>query len=343
MAVRCVARNRGFGWSAVATAGALALAGAACGDDDLGDATAASGQPSVVVTTSIWADVVANLVCDGGVRVETIIPPGGDPHGFEPSLADRGRLDRAALVVANGLLLEEGLDDTLDAVADAGTPVFRIGEHIDTLEYGLDDHDDEDDGDHDDEDDGDHDDEEHLHGGHEGDDPHVWFDPSRVAAVLPELGEQLAAHTGLNAATIDDCIGAYRDELVAVDTEIAEMVATVPEERRTLVTSHESLGYFADRYGFEVIGTVLPLASGLAQTNPAQLEELARLIEDNGVPAIFAETPHADDDVRALQDRVGDIDVVPLNAGTLGEPGSSADSYVGLLRTNAVLIVDALG
>jgi zinc/manganese transport system substrate-binding protein len=151
------------------------------------------------------------------------------------------------------------------------------------------------------------------------------------------------ADAGLDADAVDACVESYTAELAAVDAEIADLVAEMPEDARLLLTSHDSLSYFADRYGFEVIGTVIPAPSGLAETNPAQLEELAELIDETGVRAIFAETQHSTDDAEALAERVGDVEVVTLYTGTLGEPGSGADTYVGFLRTNAGLVADALG
>ena len=127
-----------------------------------------------------------------------------------------------------------------------------------------------------------------------------------------------------------------------MDRELEEQVAQLPGESRKLITNHDALGYFADRYGFEVVGTVIPAPGTMAQTNPAQLEELAELIEHEQVKAIFAETQHSIDDAEALADRVGDVDVVTLYTGSLGPAGSGADTYLGFMRTNANLIVDAL-
>ncbi|MXW89098.1 MAG: zinc ABC transporter substrate-binding protein [Acidimicrobiaceae bacterium] len=98
---------------------------------------AGAGVPTILATTGIWGDVVANVACGGLAEVETIIPVGGDPHGYEPSLQDRARMESAALVVANGLLLEEGLVDTLEAVAESGTPVFELAEGMDTFPYSF--------------------------------------------------------------------------------------------------------------------------------------------------------------------------------------------------------------
>jgi zinc/manganese transport system substrate-binding protein len=311
---------------------AVALLGAACGDEGSGDGS--GDGPVVVATTGIWADVVANVACDGLVDVKTIVPAGGDPHAFEPSLADRAAMDDADLVVANGLGLEEGLEDTIDASEGTGTAVFRVTDHVDSIPTILDNRDGESGDDEDDHGDG-HD--------HEGDDPHIWFDPARVAGALDDLGDAVVAAAGLDADAVAACVADYRAELEAVDAEIAAMVADLPESRRKLVTSHDSMGYFADRYGFTVVGTVIPAPSTLAETSPAQLEDLAATIESAAVPAIFAEAQHSADDVEALADRIGDVAVVTLDTGSLGEPGSGADTYIGFLRTNAEAITTALG
>ncbi len=340
-----------------------------------------SGAPKVLVTTGIWADIVANVACGGIAEVETVIPVGGDPHGFEPSLRDRERMENAGLVVANGLDLELQLVDTLAAVEDSGTPVFEIAERIESIPFssdhddhadddGLgddhdadedhddhdaddddDDHDaDDDDDDHDaDDDDDDHDadDDDHASNdgghGHGSVDPHVWFDPVRVSGVLNELARHLTDDAGIDGDAVTACLSDYQAELAALDQELEDLLEQLSPDKRKLVTNHDALGYFADRYGFEIIGTVLPSSTALAETNPAQLEELARTIEHEGVNAIFAETVHSSDDAEALASRVGDVEVVTLYTGSLGPPGSGAEDYVGFMRTNARLIVDALG
>ena len=390
----------------------LALIAAGCGNDDDDDG---AGIPTVIATTSIWADVVANVACDGLAEVSTLIPPGGDPHAFQPSLNDRGNMENAALVVANGLFLEEGLEDTIDAVEQAGTPVFRMADHLSTIEYGFatghgghsedehDDHEDEhddheghdedehddhddhddheghdeddhddhddheghDDDDHDEDDHDDHDEDEHDdHEGHDEDehddehdddhddhghahahgseDPHVWFDPIRVAEALPALSQALATQAGLDAAALDDCVAAYRSELIALDAEVEDILAPLHPEDRLLVTNHDALGYFADRYGFQVIGTVIPSGSTLAAANPVGLQELVELIEETGVSAIFSESTHSSDDAEALGREAG-VQVLSLDTGSLGPADSSSGTYIGFIRTNAQKIAEGLG
>jgi zinc/manganese transport system substrate-binding protein len=342
-------RGRSIRLAGLAILAAVGLLAASCGDS--GDTAGSDDGPRVLATTGIWADVVSNVACGDLARVEAIIPSGGDPHSFEPSLADRERMDDADLIVANGLLLEEGLVDTLDAAADAGTPIFAVADHMETIAYSSqDDHDEEavhgeQEAVHGEEDhEGEHaEDEDHDEHDHEGDDPHVWFDPRRVDSVLPELAEHLVDDAGLDADAVAACVEDYRERLMDLDAEIEALVAGVPEADRLLITNHDALGYFADRYGFEIIGTVIPTPSGLAETNPAQLEELAQLIESTGVGAVFAESQQSTADADALADRVGDVEVVTLFTGSLGDDGSGAETYLDLLRINAELIASALG
>lgn len=291
---------------------AAALLLTACGDGESDDPAATDDEtPTIVVTTSVWADIVEHVTCDGLARVETLIPDGGDPHQFELSLADRGRLDDAEVVVANGLDLEASMNDALATVeADSGT-VIRAGELTDPLPYATAD---------------------------DTVDPHIWFDPQRMSSLLPVLGTQIARATGIDPDVIGACVGSYRAELDAVDRAVEARVDELAPERRVLVTNHDSLGYFAERYGFEVIGTVLPSPSGLAEGNPATLEALADEMIALDVPAVFSEAQHGDDDARALADRIGSVEVVELNTGGLGGDGT----YLTLLDSTAVLVVDAL-
>ena len=127
-----------------------------------------------------------------------------------------------------------------------------------------------------------------------------------------------------------------------MDDEIEGILASLHSEDRLLVTNHDALGYFADRYGFQLIGTVIPGGSTLAEANPAGLQELVHLIEETGVAAIFSETTHSSDDAEALG-RAAGVKVLSLNTGSLGPAGSGADTYIGFMRSNAQMIAEGLG
>ncbi len=289
--------------------GLVTLMATACGSSE-SPGRPLEEPPSIVVTTDIWADVVGNVVCGAGPVVQ-LLPSGADPHGYEASLADRGALDDAALIVTNGLGLEGSLSDTLNAVDDV--PVFAMADHVDTLALlgGV--------------------------GDGEGDDPHVWLDPLRVASAMPSLLDALVA-AGFQRPAIEQCMNVYIDRLTALDAEIAALVSAIPADRRLLVTGHESLGYFADRYGFTVIGAVIEGGSSLGAANPAALADLVDAIEATGVPAIFVDVNVSSDDAEVLADRTG-VEVVGLPVEAFTE---DATTYVDLMRVIAARVTAAL-
>lgn len=369
MAISSLLRTRRLGVVALSV---LALLVAGCGSDaGPADADAASedGDPAggaiadaatlhVVATTSILGDIVEDLVQDDG-EVTVVMPPGADPHGFQPSAADAAALREADLVVANGLDLEESLRSVLQAAEDDGVRVFELAPELDPLPFGsavVDEHPDGHDHAHEDEHvDGDdhahpdedaHDDEhDHAHG---PDDPHVWFDPVRMADGVHLIAAELAAVD----QRLDDDVWTqraedYADRLLEVHTELEALFAAIPDENRRLVTNHDALGYLAHRYGFEVLGTVIPGASTQAETDPQRFAELIATVERAGVPAVFAENTDSTRLAEQLASEVLgrsdlDLEVVPLYTDALGEPGSGAGTYLGLLRTTAQRIADAL-
>ena len=303
--------------------GAVAVAGlSACGDD----ATTSAEGPRVVVTTSILGDVVGELVGDDAT-VEVLMPPGVDPHDFAPSAQQVAALRSAEVAVVNGLGFEEGLEAVIEAAADDGITVLVATDAIEPIE--LADPHDRHDGEADQED--------------EGADPHFFTDPARMRQAAEHLAEGLAATIpALRGEAGRERIDAYLDELDGLDAEVESLLDDVPADRRVLVTNHEVLGYFAERYGFEVIGAIVPGGSTLAEPSAADLAELASVIEERDVPAVFADTSSPSRLVRALAEEGVDVQVVELFSESLGEAGSGADTYVGMVRTNATRIAAAL-
>ncbi|MEJ7561912.1 MAG: metal ABC transporter substrate-binding protein [Ilumatobacteraceae bacterium] len=299
---------------------------AGCGStDDTGGSGVETGSDQIVATTSIWADIVSGITCRGdlGIEVTSLIPPRSDPHGYEPSLQDRELLDDAALVVANGASLETGADALLDDLD--GARVVEVAELPglelrDATSSAEDDHAEDDHGDI---------------------DPHLWLDPSLVADAIGPIADRVIATTGADATAIEGCVDAYRTELLTLDDEIGDRMDAVPAARRVLVTNHDAYGYFADRYGLEVVGTVIPSTSTMAETNAAELEELAAVAGREAVPAIFVDsdqdTAEADELAATL-----DIEVVRLRTDSLGDDDAT-DTYVELMRTDADAVASALG
>jgi zinc/manganese transport system substrate-binding protein len=321
----------------------------------------------IVATTSILGDVVRNIVGDAAT-VEVIMGPGSDPHDFEASAQQVEAILAADLVVANGLLLEEGLVDILETAEAEGTPVVELAGMLDPIpfadphghsdeEHSEDEHDhgdeehSEDEHDHGDEE---HSEDEHDHGdeakeegddhdhAHGDEDPHFWQDPARMAIAVGIIAEQLATiEPSVDwAATAD----AYAAELTALDAEVEALLSGIPEESRKIVTNHEAFGYFAARYDFEVIGTVIPGGSTLAEPSAADLADLIGEIQEEGVTAIFADNINPSALAEAVAAELGtEVGVFELYSDSLGEPGSPGETYVGLIRANAETVATALG
>ena len=147
---------------------------------------------------------------------------------------------------------------------------------------------------------------------------------------------------GVDANAVRASGDAYITELEALDAEVEETLSNLSKEQRVLVTNHEVFGYFAERYGFEVVGTVVPSGSTADGASAQALAELAEIIEDEGVPAIFADTSSSDELAQTLADEVGDIEVVELFTESLGEADSDGATYLDMVRANVARIADAL-
>jgi len=297
-----------LGRALIALLVAVALFAAGCSGDDADD-----GRPLVVVTTTILGDVVANVVGDGAT-VEVLMPAGADPHDYIPSSQQVARIHQADLVVVNGLGLEAGLTDVLEAAVADGANLIEIAPHLDPLPFG---------------------------GGDELD-PHMWMDPLRMKVAASAIAKALFIIDGDDSWYAGEA--AYAAELDAAHQQIETLLAQVPVEQRKLVTNHDSLGYLADRYGFVVIGTVIPGGSSLGNPSSAQLAELVATVERESVPAIFAETTEAQDLADTVAAEVGhDVAVVVLLTGSLAEAGSPGDTLIGMLLIDAERIAEALG
>jgi zinc/manganese transport system substrate-binding protein len=298
----------------IATATVAGLAVVACGDDGGGSA-GGDDRAAIVVTTPILGDVVENLA-GGMAEIEVIMPAGIDPHEFQPSARQAASVRDADVLVANGGGFEAGLEDTIDAAADDGVTVFEAVDHVEPLAAPehADDH-----------------------------DPHFFTDPARMATAAEALAEVLAAEVpALDDPEFRDHAAAYVTELRALDAEVAAILEPVPPERRKLVTDHDVFTYFADRYDFEVVGAVIPSTTTQASPSAGDIDDLAAVIEREGVPAVFANTSSPADLADTLAAEVGDVEVVSLFSESLGDEASGAGTYVGMVRTNATRIADAL-
>jgi zinc/manganese transport system substrate-binding protein len=324
----------------------VALGLSACGAS--GEASTAGESPAgatetsnaqIVATTTIWGDIAGQIAECAGGSVTTLMPVGADPHDFTPSSEQVATMVNADLVIANGLGLEEGLESALGSAQQDGAAVFEVAPLLDPIPFGEEGEHAEEEGEHAEEE-GEHAEEEGEEHGHDGDDPHVWLDVTRVSTAAELIGSEMAEVTG--DAAYQECGVEVADELKAVNDEVVQTLAAIPAEQRILVTDHDAFGYFAAAYDFEVAGVVIPGGSTLAEPSSAELAELVATVQATGVPAVFSNTANPSALVDALAAEVGDIEVVELYVGSLGEPGSGADTYQGMMNTNATRIADAL-
>jgi zinc/manganese transport system substrate-binding protein len=317
----------------------IALLTASCAGEDPEPGEGDTAR--IVVTDSIWGDVVASIVGDE-VPFQVLVPIGADPHEFQPSARQVAAVESADLVIANGLGLEEGMADVLASARADGVRVLEVAPLLDPIPFGGDPGDtctptmtEDDHGSTDD----DHGSTEDDHGSC---DPHVWMDPTRMASAAAIIGEAI----GAVEPSIDWSARAeaYASSMRATDATITEILAPLPADRRTLVTNHDALGYFAARYGFTVVGTIIPGGSSLGDPSSSELADLVEVMRVEGVRAIFADSTRPSVLADAVAAELGsDVVVVPLYTGSLGEPGSGAETVGGMLTVNAERIADALG
>lgn len=222
--------------------------------------------PVVAVTYSVIGDIVSQLVGDNAT-VNVVIPDGQDPHDFQPSAKDIETINNAALVVSNGLEFEEGLEEVLENIAKSSGNIFMVGEHITVRK--IDDGDDHGD-DH-------HDDDKHADG-----DPHLWLSPATMLEMLPALTTALSEAVG---ADLSAEATALTTKLQDLDGQVESIINSLGE--CNLVSGHDEMGYFADRYGCNVIGAIIPSFTTTSEATAGELAELKLLVEQYKVRAIF--------------------------------------------------------
>lgn len=270
----------------------------------------------VVATTTIVGDVVAHVGIDL-IELSVLLPVGTDPHSFDPTPQDVAKIADADVVFANGAGLEEFLDNLIES-AGAEDKVVHVSEGIDFLmltgeeESTLED--------------------EHDH---IGADPHTWTDPNNVIVWTHNIELEMSNLDPNNADNFAKNADEYKAELEALDSWIREQVALIPVENRKLVTDHTLFGYFADQYGFEQIGALIPGYSTLSEPSAKELAAIEDNINELGVSAIFVgNTVNPTLAERIAEDT--DIALVFVYTGSLSEPDGEAGTYLDYMRYNTI-------
>lgn len=314
------------------------------------DSTAESGDSNsvgtltVVATYSILQDWVTNVagdLADEKVEIVTLVGSGGDAHTYEPTPADSVALTRATLIFENGVEFEGWLEDLYDASGSSAKRVV-VAEDLVLLHMGEGDHEE---GEHeeDEHEEDEHEEDEHSEHEHGEFDPHVWQDVTNAIAMVEVIRDELIEADPENATIYAANADAYLDELAELDAWVMEQIASVPEEKRKLVTVHDTFRYFAERYGLEVIGTALGTSSTEAGDPSArQMVDLIELIQAEAVPALFVENVSNPELIERIAQETGVAIGGSLYTDALGEQGSEGDSYIAMIRHNVEMLVEAL-
>lgn len=295
-------------------------------------APAAKGGLKVLVVETFLADIVQNVAGER-VQVESLIPVGLDPHAFTPAPRDVARIAESKVLVINGAGFEEWLEAVLtnaggqrlviEASAGLVGREAREGEEME--------------------------DEHHAEGGAEGEhhhhdegDPHFWLDPFSVIKYVENIRDGLTQADPEGKALYASNAAAYITKLKELDAWVRQQVQPIPVERRLLVTNHESLGYFADRYEFTIIGTVLPSVSTAASPSAQQLAHLIDLVKAKGVRAIFLETGSNPQLAEQIAAETKAKVVSGLHTHSTTPANGPAPTYIDMIKANVNAIVGAL-
>jgi ABC-type Zn uptake system ZnuABC Zn-binding protein ZnuA len=295
----------------------LALSLAACQPGAAPAPPAAGSAPHVLAVETFLADIAQNVAGDR-LKIDSLMPTGVDPHSFEPTPGDIARIANCNVLIINGAGIETFLDRLLknaggqrlviEASARLKSRQVSQGESAELSEG----------------------------------DPHFWLDPNNVIAYVENIRDGLSQADPGGAAVYAANAAAYIARLKDLDQWIAAQVKQVPPDRRLLVTNHESFGYFADRYGFQVIGTVIPSVSTDASPSAQQLAQLVDHIRATGVKAIFLETganPRLADQVAQ---ETGIKVVTGLYTHSITGADGPAPTYIDMMKYNTQEIVNAL-
>ncbi|MFE6637103.1 zinc ABC transporter substrate-binding protein AztC [Streptomyces tendae] len=289
-----------------------------------GCASGGDERPRVVVTTNILGDITREIVGDEA-DVSVLMKPNADPHSFGLSAVQAAELENADLIVHNGLGLEENVLRHVEAARASGVATFAAGEAADPLTFHA-----------------------GGEGGPDGEsgepDPHFWTDPDRVRKVAGLIADQVVEHVdGVNEKAVRDNADGYDGQLADLTAWMEKSFAAVPEDRRALVTNHHVFGYLADRFGFRVIGAVIPSGTTLASPSSSDLRSLTRAMEKANVRTVFADSSQPTRLAEVLrQEMGGDVDVVPLYSESLTEKGKGAGTYLEMMRANTSAMAEGL-
>jgi ABC-type Zn uptake system ZnuABC Zn-binding protein ZnuA len=267
---------------------------------------------AILTSTTLLADFTRNVAGDI-LSVESLLPIGADPHSYQPTPRDVVQVADSKLLIINGAEYEHFLESLLDN-AGGEREVIEASAGIRPREDAE---------------------------GEHGIDPHMWLDPNNVIIYVENIRAALTHFDPDNAAIYTSNADAYIAELNDLDVWIAEQVSQISPERKLLITNHESLGYFADRYGFIITGTVVESFSSGASPSAEQMAGLIDQVRSSGAPAIFLDASDNELFAQQIADETGTKVITGLHLESLTD-GAPAGTYIDMMKHNVTLIVDAL-
>ncbi|RLT33980.1 MAG: metal ABC transporter substrate-binding protein [Chloroflexi bacterium] len=288
---------------------------------------------TVVVSFSVLGDIVENVVGDAAT-VKTFVGPDSDAHAYEPTPQDAVALEQATAVVTIGLGFEPWLDE-IYAASGSKSPVIVSSAALKPIKVdpSAAGHADEEG----------HAEEEEAHAGEAEElDPHVWHDAQNVITMVETIRDGLIAAMPDQAQTFRANSTRYIAELQQLDADIVTMVDSIPVERRKLVTNHDTFGYFAQRYGFVVVGTVLGVSTEGNDPSATEIVALTAAIRESAVPTIFIENMSNSSLIDNVAAEAGVTIAPALYTDALGSADSDGATYLNMMRYNVTTMKTAL-
>ena len=320
LVLRSSKRSRKLGLAAAAIGASLVVAG--CGGG--GDSDSGTDKVRAVATTTQVADIV-RAVGGEDVEVTQILQPNTDPHDYEPRPSDVAAFADAEIVFKSGGHLDEWSEQLVD---DSGSSAIVVDLSTNLpVQLGGGAHDHEGEKAH----------SEAAGDAHEGEetDPHWWHDPVNVSAAAGEVETALIKTDPAGEASFTANTNTFRTEVEALNRAIAKCFDSIPDGQRKLVTDHDALGYFANRYDIEVVGAVIPALTTEAQPSAGDLAELERTIKAENVKAVFPESSYSQKLADAVARDTGATTEYSLYGDTLGPEDSTAATWIGMMQENA--------
>ena len=282
----------------------------------------------LAASTTIIGDVLLRVAGDTA-DIEILMVPGQNPHSYEPVPGNIRSIEEADLIFINGFGLEENLLDDIQAAAKGY--IVPVSSGIETLDFqtGSNSNDSE---------------EGHEH---ETGDPHVWMNPKNVIHWVRNMVTVLSEADADHAVVYRERGESYIAELAEMDAYIRDQIRLIPVDRRILILDHQLFNYFADEYGFTIIGALIPGTSDSAEPSPRAIADLVGLVREYNVPALFVGRTASEGLQKLAETVIAEagtvIRILPTLTGSLALPGTRGDTYLDFLRFNIEQIIKGLG